>query len=96
MHDLSDQQKQTHHDFDRLKEENSELWKQVSNLRKKHDKQQDTVQRLITFMIHFIQQSSNSVSPITCTITCHVLFTFLIREHRGRQLEQNDQMMGPH
>lgn len=60
LQDLSDQQKQTHQDFDRLKEENSELWKQVGNLRKKHDKQQDTVQRLITFMIHFIQQSHNS------------------------------------
>ena len=57
LHDLKQQQQQTHKDFERLKERNQELWRQVGNLRKKHDKQQDTVNRLISFMIHFIQQT---------------------------------------
>ena len=61
LEDLQDQQRQTHRDFERLKEKNSDLWRQVSTLRKKHDKQQDTVNRLISFMIHYIQQSP--VSP---------------------------------
>ena len=57
LQDLQDQQQQTHRDFERLKERNQELWRQVGSLRKKHDKQQDTVNRLISFMIHFIQQT---------------------------------------
>jgi len=61
LQDLQDQQRQTHRDFERLKDKNSDLWRQVSTLRKKHDKQQDTVNRLISFMIHYIQQSP--VSP---------------------------------
>ena len=40
----------------------NDLWRQVGALRKKHDKQQDTVQRLITFMIHFIQQAHDKVT----------------------------------
>ena len=56
LQELSEQQKQTHRDFDALKEENQDLYRQVGSLRRKHDKQQDTVNRLITFMIHFIQQ----------------------------------------
>ena len=50
-------QKQTNRDFDQLKEENQDLYRQVGTLQRKHDKQQDTVDRLISFMIHFIQQS---------------------------------------
>ena len=50
-------QKQTNRDFDQLKDENQDLYQQVGTLQKKHDKQQDTVDRLISFMIHFIQQS---------------------------------------
>lgn len=57
LQDLQNQQQQTHRDFERLKERNQELWRQVGSLRKKHDKQQDTVNRLISFMIHFIQQT---------------------------------------
>ena len=64
LHELSEQQKQTHRDFDQLKEENQDLWRQVGSLKKKHDKQQDTVQRLITFMIHFIQQAQDKVSEV--------------------------------
>ena len=64
LHELSEQQKQTHRDFDQLKEENQDLWRQVGSLKKKHDKQQDTVQRLITFMIHFIQQAQDKVPEI--------------------------------
>ncbi|CAG5098552.1 Oidioi.mRNA.OKI2018_I69.XSR.g15768.t2.cds [Oikopleura dioica] len=60
LEDLQDQQRQTHRDFERLKEKNSDLWRQVSTLRKKHDKQQDTVNRLISFMIHYIQQSPSN------------------------------------
>jgi len=63
LHELSEQQKQTHRDFDQLKEENQDLWRQVGSLKKKHDKQQDTVQRLITFMIHFIQQAQDKGQP---------------------------------
>ena len=57
LQELSEQQKQTHRDFDSLKEENGDLYRQVGALRRKHEKQQATVDRLITFMIHFIQQS---------------------------------------
>ena len=57
LQDLQTQQRQTHQDFERLKERNQELWRKVGSLRKKHDKQQDTVNRLISFMIHFIQQT---------------------------------------
>jgi len=60
LQDLQDQQRQTHRDFERLKDKNSDLWRQVSTLRKKHDKQQDTVNRLISFMIHYIQQSPSN------------------------------------
>ena len=72
LQDLQTQQRQTHQDFERLKERNQELWRQVGSLRKKHDKQQDTVNRLISFMIHFIQQTPvrilNSLTPFFCLI----------------------------
>merc|ERR1711920_126564 len=61
LQELSDQQKQTNRDFDQLKDENQDLYRQVGTLQKKHDKQQDTVDRLISFMIHFIQQSGGSL-----------------------------------
>jgi len=64
LQDLQDQQQQTHRDFERLKERNQELWRQVGSLRKKHDKQQDTVNRLISFMIHFIQQTPSQTLTI--------------------------------
>merc|ERR1712156_178104 len=61
LQELSDQQKQTNRDFDQLKDENQDLYRQVGTLQKKHDKQQDTVDRLISFMIHFIQQSGGTL-----------------------------------
>lgn len=68
LQDLQNQQQQTHRDFERLKERNQELWRQVGSLRKKHDKQQDTVNRLISFMIHFIQQTPVSITALHPTV----------------------------
>jgi len=68
LHELSEQQKQTHRDFDQLKEENQDLYRQVGRLRQKHDKQQDTVQRLITFMIHYFQSAQKEGQAPRITI----------------------------
>ena len=57
LNELSDQQEQTHHEFETLRDENRSLCNRVGSLQLKHDKQQETVNRLISFMIHFIQQS---------------------------------------
>lgn len=57
LQELSEQQKQTNRDFDQLKDENQDLYQQVGALQQKHDKQQNTVDRLISFMVQFIQQS---------------------------------------
>ena len=76
LHELSEQQKQTHRDFDQLKEENQDLYRQVGRLRQKHDKQQDTVQRLITFMIHYFQSAQKEV----------LLYVFLLGVMRNLNL----------
>jgi len=74
LQELSEQQKQTHRDFDSLKEENGDLYRQVGALRRKHEKQQATVDRLITFMIHFIQQSGT-----VCNYCCYKWKIFHLR-----------------
>lgn len=68
LSELSEQQKQTHRDFDQLKDENQDLYRQVGRLRQKHDKQQDTVQRLITFMIHYFQSAQKEGQAPRITI----------------------------
>ena len=60
LSELSEQQEQTHEEFETLRDENRNLFNRVGLLQIKHDKQQETVNRLISFMIHFIKQSGVS------------------------------------
>ena len=61
LSELSEQQEQTHEEFETLRDENRNLFNRVGLLQIKHDKQQETVNRLISFMIHFIKQSGVSL-----------------------------------
>ena len=61
LSELSEQQEQTHEEFETLRDENRNLFNRVGLLQIKHDKQQETVNRLISFMIYFIKQSGVSL-----------------------------------
>jgi len=61
LSELSEQQEQTHEEFETLRDENRNLFNRVGLLQIKLDKQQETVNRLISFMIHFIKQSGVSL-----------------------------------
>ena len=63
LQELSDQQQFTNGQFETLRLENEDLIQQLERLQNKHEKQQNTVQRLITFIISFMQ--NKGVSTIT-------------------------------
>ncbi|XP_052233520.1 heat shock factor protein-like isoform X2 [Dreissena polymorpha] len=46
--------------MDKMKKENEALWREVANLRQKHMKQQQIVNKLIQFMIHLVGGNSNT------------------------------------
>lgn len=53
---MSSEQRNTNSHFDHLKEENSKLSRQVSQLRRKHDRQQETLNRMISFMVNCLEE----------------------------------------
>ena len=58
--ELSKQQKLTNGEFENLRSENENLIAQLEKLQNKHDKQQNTVARLINFIIAFMQNGGVS------------------------------------
>jgi len=53
---MSSEQRNTNSHFDHLKEENTKLSRQVSQLRRKHDRQQETLNRMISFMVNCLEE----------------------------------------